>query len=86
MQNDKSKLKVHETKSRSILKAVSFRIVEITVTTLLFATQMDSWTAFLFALAAESLCLTLTYIAERVWNRINYGRHIFRGKCGVCQK
>lgn len=81
------KYHVHETKTRSIFKAVSFRLIEITVTTLLFSTKNPIEIAFGFALVAEGLCLTLTYIGERVWNRINYGRHIFRGKeCEVCKK
>ena len=82
----KSKLKVHETKKRSIFKAVSFRIIEVTVTTLLFATKNPIETAFGFALIAEGLCLTLTYLGERIWNRISFGRHVYRGKeCEVCQ-
>lgn len=82
-----SKLKVHETKTRSLFKTVSFRIVEITVTTLLFAIRNPIEIAFGFALIAEGLCLALTYFAERIWNRINFGRHIFKGKkCGFCQK
>lgn len=80
------KIKVHETKTRSILKATSFRIVEITVTTLLFSIRNPIEIAFGFALMAEGLCLALTYIAERIWNRINFGRHVFKEtKCEVCK-
>jgi len=79
---------VHETKSRSVFKAVSFRVIEVAVTTIgLVILQNPVEIAFGFALMAEGLCLALTYLAERIWNRINYGRHVYRGKkCEQCKK
>lgn len=74
---------VNETKARSMLKAISGRIIEITIGTLVFGTIL-SFLGFhapyemglMLNLTEETLCAIITYITERIWNRINWGRRI----------
>ena len=71
-------LKVNETRKRSILKAVSFRILEITVTTLaLHFWFKQGWSSSVGgAVALETMCLLLHFLFERIWNKTDYGREV----------
>ncbi len=70
-------MRVHETRRRSLLKAVSFRVIEITVDTLILNIFVPATTALVLAITLEGICFALHFIFERVWNRINYGRYIY---------
>jgi len=70
-------LKVYETKKRSLIKAVSFRVIEIAVDSLILSFFVTPAVAISLAVAIEGLCLSVHFIFERIWNKINYGRHIY---------
>ena len=69
-------LKVYETKRRSLLKALSFRVVEIAVDSLILSFFVTPVVAIGLAIALEGICLVLHFVFERGWNKIDYGRHI----------
>jgi len=86
-------LRIYETRGRSLLKAISFRLIEIGVDTgliYLVFSHLDAiaeflhlsylQTAFGLAVTLELICLTLHYGFERLWNKINYGRYIVEDK------
>ena len=74
-------MKIHETRARSLLKAVSFRIVEIAVDTLILSFFVDTHIAVMLAIALEFVCFVLHYLFERVWNKTDFGRHIIDDNC-----
>ena len=67
---------IYETRMRSFWKAVSFRLIEIAVDTLILSFFVKVPVAVGLAVALEVICLVLHYVFERVWNRSNYGRKI----------
>jgi len=69
-------LKINETRKRSLLKAISFRVFEIGLDTLILSFFITPAIAFAVAVAVEVMCLILHYIFERIFNRISYGREI----------
>jgi uncharacterized membrane protein len=69
-------MRINETRKRSLLKAVSFRIIEIALDTLILSFFITPAIAFGVAVAVECMCLILHYIFERIFNRISYGREI----------
>ena len=69
-------LKVNETRRRSLLKAVSFRLIEIAASTGILSFFVEVETAFGLAVTIECLCLGLHYIFERIWNKSQWGRCI----------
>ena len=84
-------MRINETRKRSLLKAVSFRIIEIGVDTgliYLVFSHLDAiaeflhlsylQTAFCLAVILELICLALHYFFERLWNRTDYGRDIVK--------
>lgn len=71
-------LKVYETKKRSLLKAISFRAIEIAVDSLMLSLFVAPTIAISLAVALESICFLLHFAFERVWNKINYGRYVVR--------
>ena len=71
-------LKVYETRKRSLLKAVSFRILEIGLDTLILSIFVSLHLAVTLAVILELLCLGLHFVFERGWNRIDYGRYVIR--------
>lgn len=77
MEND---LSVYETKLRSFLKAVSFRLIEITVDTIILSFFVTPPVAFGLSVTLELICLLLHFVFERIWNKIQYGRIIVSGK------
>jgi len=75
-------LKVHETKKRSLAKAISFRAIEIAIDTLIFSFFIpDLKIALGLALVVEGICFGLHFGFERIWNRINYGRTVYKRDC-----
>lgn len=74
--------KVNETRKRSLLKAASFRAIEIAVATALihFWGKLEVQMALKLAIVSEATCFGLYYGFERLWNRIQYGRHIIEDK------
>jgi uncharacterized membrane protein len=61
---------------RSLLKAVSFRVVEIAVSTGILSFFVSPEVALGLAIGIELVCFALHYGCERIWNRISYGRYI----------
>jgi len=70
------KSRVNETRKRSLLKAVSFRVLEVVLDTLILSCFVEVSIAVGLSIALEALCLALHYIFERIWNRVSYGREI----------
>lgn len=77
------KHKVNETRLRSLFKAITGRLIEILVDSLLigslftflgvpYAFQLASGIAIL----TEILCALTTYLNERIWNRLDWGREV----------
>jgi len=73
---------INETKKRSLLKAVSFRLIEIaaSMAILHFWAGVALETAFGLAVTIETICLILHFGFERIWNKIPYGRYIKEDK------
>ena len=66
---------IYETRVRSLLKAVSFRVIEVALDTIILSFFVDAHIALALSLAVEFTCFIVHYIFERLWNRINYGRY-----------
>lgn len=74
------KSKIDETKLRSFLKALSFRIVEIIIDTILLSyLGLHIHVSLLASILIELICFLLGFSWERVWNKIRWGRRIIRG-------
>jgi len=61
---------------RSLLKSISFRIIEIVIDSLILSIFVQPAVAIGLAIGLESICLILHFFFERVWNHIQYGREI----------
>lgn len=67
-------MKFHETVSRSVAKAVSYRFVSILVTMVFIAYAIDDiWKAFWLILAVHMINIALYTAHERFWLRIKWG-------------
>lgn len=81
--------KVEDTRKRSILKALSARLIEITVGTTIqglilhklfqylgLAIPLNETLVlgFVMTLVEEVVCFTICYFNDRAWNRIQWGR------------
>jgi len=71
---------INETRKRSLLKAVSFRGLEIALDTVILSIFVELKTAIWLAILLEGLCLALHYGFERAWNKSQYGRHVIGDK------
>jgi hypothetical protein len=69
-------MKINETRRRSILKAISFRIIEVVVDSLILLLFVSPTKAIGLGVLFESICLGLDYLKERVWNKTDYGREV----------
>lgn len=77
------KHRVNETRKRSIIKAITGRIIEIVIGTLVQGTILG-WLGFhspyeygfLMTVTEEFLCFIICLINERIWNRIDWGREV----------
>jgi len=67
-------MSIHETRRRSLLKAISFRIIEITLDSVILSIFVDTHVAIGLAIGLEAMCMGLHYGFERIWNKIQYGR------------
>jgi len=69
-------MKIYETRRRSLLKAVSFRIIEVGVDILILSFFVAPEVAVGLAVAMELTCFGLHYGFERMWNKSDYGRFV----------
>ncbi len=65
---------INETRLRSLLKAASFRIIEIAIDAFILSFFVHIGIAIGLAIGLEVMCFALHYIFERIWNKISYGR------------
>ena len=74
--NNKSGLFI-ETRSRSLVKSITYRILSIMGTSVLswFITNNIEETISI-TVAIQIFLVTLYYLWERIWNKINWGRKI----------
>jgi uncharacterized membrane protein len=64
-----------DTHSRSVAKAISYRVFGSVSTALLFFVMSGDWRLSAGAGIADSIVkLGLYFLHERVWNHINFGR------------
>ena len=73
-------LRVNETRKRSLLKAVSFRVIEVALDAVILSIFVSPQLAVTLAVLLECLCLALHFGFERAWNKIQWGRHIIEDK------
>ncbi len=76
---DFESMQINETRSRSLLKAISFRVLEIIIDSLILSFFVGVYIAVGLSVVLEVTCLILHYIFERIWNKINYGREVKGG-------
>lgn len=67
---------VYETKLRSILKALSFGLMELIVDTIILSFFVELGVAIGLAVFFEVIYFMMRFGFERVWNRINFGRGV----------
>jgi len=77
------KHKVSETCIRSLLKTVSARLLEILIDTILLGVIYSLLgiprpyeIAFSLSVVIECLCALATYVNERLWNKVQWGREV----------
>jgi len=71
--------KVDETHKRSILKAVTARILEVTIdATIFYIIGLPIFESLGLAVLVELTCFLICYGLERIWNRIDYGRKVIK--------
>jgi len=69
--------KINETKTRSILKGITGRILEVIFDTLLInLIGVNIQTSFTIAVIIEGVCFMASYINERFWNLTDFGRTV----------
>lgn len=73
--------KVNETRKRSLLKSITGRIIEVTLGTLIqgiifsilgFPRAFEL--GFMTTVIEEISCFCISYLTERLWNKIDWGR------------
>ena len=69
-------MKVNETRRRSLLKAISFRVFEVAFEAWVISYFVTVAIAVGIAVLLETTCFILHFIFERVWNKIPYGREV----------
>jgi len=72
---------VNETKRRSLVKTISFRIIEVVADVLIIYSLLQTGLPELViagagAIAVEASCGIGYYLWERLWNRISWGREV----------
>ena len=64
-----------ESRKRSLIKSLVWRVVATTVTMLVSFIWLGEWTsAIVLAITANAIKSVLYYAHERLWNRTNFGR------------
>jgi uncharacterized membrane protein len=77
VQEDNEKLVFQETRLRSLVKTITYRILSIAGTFLLtWLIIGDIKEVISITLAVQAFLIVLYYSSERVWDRINWGRRI----------
>lgn len=82
-----SKYKIHESRKRSLFKTIGVRIIELAGDTFIIGfllnllnperTLIENYgLGFVITLIVDLVCLVLTYLWERIWTRIEYGRRV----------
>lgn len=70
-----SKVNFNETKSRSVMKAISWRIVCIAVGIIILWLITHSWEEVTLFIIAYNIVMIVIYVFhERFWNRIGWGK------------
>ena len=76
-QDDIHKIVFEETRVRSLVKAVIYRVISFLGTLLLsWLITRDIKQTLSITLAIQVFLIVLYYTAERVWDRVDWGRHI----------
>jgi uncharacterized membrane protein len=76
-QEDSEKLVFQETRLRSLVKTVVYRIMSIAGTFLLtWLITRDIREVISITLAVQAFLIVLYYASERIWDRISWGRRI----------
>ena len=77
------KHEVNETRTRSLAKAIFGRVIEIIIGGTIFGfvlTALGFQYAFTIGFGLnvieELVCFVVTFVTERMWNRINWGRTV----------
>ena len=68
--------KIHDTRWRSLLKAISVRIIGIALDVFILSFFVEAHVALTLAFALEGVCLLSHYVVERGWDRLQWGRYI----------
>lgn len=72
--------KVNETRTRSILKGITGRILEVILDTFLITIiGVPIEISFTISVIIEGLCFIAGYINERFWNFTDFGRTVKDG-------
>jgi uncharacterized membrane protein len=77
MQDDTNNVVFEETRVRSLVKTVTYRIISFTGTIVVsWLITRDIKQTLSLTLAIQAFLIVLYYASERVWDRVNWGRHI----------
>ncbi len=64
-----------ESRKRSLVKSISWRIIATTITMLVAFIWLEEWTTSItLAITANGIKAALYYAHERGWNKIDFGR------------
>lgn len=66
----------HEKRSRSVAKAITYRLISICVDSVIAftITRSAEKTAY-FVLLSNTISIIIYFIHERIWNRVHWGKH-----------
>jgi uncharacterized membrane protein len=72
-----------EKRKRSILKAVTYRLVSILLdSTIAFLVTKSAQQTLILVFVSNAISIIIYFIHERTWNKIPWGRHKAKGcKC-----
>ncbi len=69
-----------ETRSRSLVKAIVYRVISLAGTTAIsWLITRDFTDTLVLTLSIQAFLVLLYYLSERVWNRIAWGKQAMRG-------
>jgi adenylylsulfate kinase len=69
----------HEKHSRSIAKAISYRIVSILADlALVYALTRKIELTLGIVIVSNTISIFLYYFHERAWNKVHFGRHVIK--------
>jgi len=65
-----------EKRRRSVMKAITYRLLSITIdSTLAYLLTNSIEKTIIFVIASNTLSIIMYFIHERAWNRVSWGRH-----------